>query len=105
MLARPVVIARETVVHFGIRGIERRRALVRGRCFRETPVTLVRHGTLIEGVVDLAFEYQGVMTIVDFKTDRAEGDLLDRYRRQVALYAEAVGRVTGTPTRAVLLKV
>jgi ATP-dependent exoDNAse (exonuclease V) beta subunit len=82
-----------------------RRAEREGRCFRETPVTLVRHGTLIEGVVDLAFEYQGVMTIVDFKTDRAEGDLLDRYRRQVALYAEAVGRVTGTPTRAVLLKV
>ena len=26
---------------------------------------------LLEGVADLAFEHDGVMTVVDFKTDRA----------------------------------
>ena len=43
--------------------------------------------------------------VVDFKTDRAEGDVLDRYRRQVSIYADAIARATGRPTRAVLMKV
>ena len=31
-------------------------------------------------------------------------DLLDRYRRQVAFYASAIERATGTPARPVLMK-
>jgi ATP-dependent exoDNAse (exonuclease V) beta subunit len=82
-----------------------RRAARDGRCLRETPVTIVRHGTLVEGVVDLAFETTEGMTVVDFKTDRAEGDVLARYQRQIGVYAEAVSQATGRPARAVLLKV
>ena len=37
---------------------------------RETPVTwLQSDGGMIEGVLDLAFEENGVTTVVDFKTD------------------------------------
>jgi ATP-dependent exoDNAse (exonuclease V) beta subunit len=82
-----------------------RSALLRGRCLRETPVTLVHDGVLIEGIVDLAFEHDGAYEVIDFKTDRAEGELLARYQRQVGLYAEAVARATSRPTRACILKV
>ena len=79
----------------------------RGACRRETPVTCTMpDGTLIEGVVDLAFEEAGEWTVVDYKTDReiaATGE--DRYRRQVALYASAIAEATGQPAHAVLVRV
>jgi ATP-dependent helicase/nuclease subunit A len=76
----------------------------RSAVWRETPVTVTLGGVLIEGVVDLAYQLDGVVTVVDFKTDR--GDVsVDRYRHQVALYAEAMARVTGHPARAILLQI
>ena len=76
-----------------------RAAAARGTCRRETPMTLsLADGSLVEGVVDLAFEEDGAWTIIDYKTDRelaAAGE--DRYRRQVALYASAVAQATGKP--------
>ena len=79
----------------------------RGACRRETPVTFTQpDGTVIEGIVDLAFEERGTWTVVDYKTDRelaATGE--DRYRRQVALYANAIAQATGQPAHAVLMRV
>ena len=84
-----------------------RAADARGACRRETPVTCtLPDGTLIEGVVDLAFEEAGEWTVVDYKTDReiaASGE--DRYRRQVALYASAIAQATGRPAHGVLIRV
>ncbi len=84
-----------------------RAAARRGAARRETPVTcLAPDGTLLEGIVDLAFEEQGLWTVVDYKTDRemaAEGD--DHHRRQVALYAAAIARATGRPAAGVLARV
>jgi ATP-dependent exoDNAse (exonuclease V) beta subunit len=84
-----------------------RQADQRGACRRETPVTLtLTDGTLIEGIVDLAFEENDAWTVVDYKTDRelaAAGE--ERYRRQIALYASAIAQATGRPTAGVLLKV
>jgi ATP-dependent helicase/nuclease subunit A len=62
-------------------------------------------GTQVEGVVDLAFEENGVWTVVDYKTDRelqtaGEG----RHRRQVALYAAAIARATGAPAKGVVVR-
>jgi ATP-dependent exoDNAse (exonuclease V) beta subunit len=82
-----------------------RRAQESGRCLRETPVTAMIDGVLVEGVVDFAFEAGDVVTVIDFKTDRAEGDLLAQYSRQIMLYAEAITRATGRRTRAVLMKI
>ena len=82
-----------------------RRAHAAGRLYRETPVTFVAGGTLLEGTVDLAFEDEGTVTVLDFKTDRAEGESLTRYQRQVGLYARAIGDAMSLPTRAVLLMV
>ena len=88
--------------------LERARdAARRGGCRRETPVTCrLPDGTLVEGVVDLAFEENGVWTVVDYKTDReieAAGEA--RYKRQVALYAAAIAQATGRRAAGVLLRV
>ena len=82
-----------------------RRAEREGRCLRETPVSMMLDGTLVEGVVDFAFESEGTMVVIDFKTDRADGELLARYTRQVAFYSDAIARATAIPARAVLMKV
>jgi ATP-dependent exoDNAse (exonuclease V) beta subunit len=76
----------------------------RGRCRREAPVTLVENEVLLEGFIDLTFEESGGWTIVDFKTDEELEAQLNRYERQVALYADAVGKATQKPTSAYILR-
>jgi ATP-dependent exoDNAse (exonuclease V) beta subunit len=77
---------------------------------RETPILHYREdGTLIEGVVDLAFqeitpEFNG-WTVVDFKTDREIEHAENQHRAQVAAYVEAVRIATASPTRGFLLVV
>jgi ATP-dependent exoDNAse (exonuclease V) beta subunit len=76
-----------------------------GRCRRETPIAgREPDGSLIEGVLDLAFEDADGWTVVDFKTDAEVAAELPRYRRQVGVYASVVGRATGKPVRAVLMR-
>jgi ATP-dependent exoDNAse (exonuclease V) beta subunit len=76
-----------------------------GRCRRESPVAFrAPDGTLVEGVLDLAFEDDAGWTVVDFKTDAELTGALSRYRRQVALYGSMVARATGRPVSAVLLQ-
>jgi len=83
-----------------------RRAAAAPSCRREAPVLLrLDDGTLVEGVADAAFADADGWTVIDFKTDRELGTRLADYRRQVALYADAVARATGKPARAVLLRV
>ena len=85
---------------------EAREAWRRGACRRETPVTLREpDGTLVEGVVDLAFAHADGWTVVDFKTDRELQQGGDVYRRQVGLYAAAIRAATGRPATAVLMKI
>jgi ATP-dependent helicase/nuclease subunit A len=76
-----------------------------GRCHRELPVTMLDGDLLLEGVADLAFEQDGAMVVVDFKTDRPDPVTLDRYARQVRTYAAAIQRATSKPVRPVLLLV
>jgi ATP-dependent exoDNAse (exonuclease V) beta subunit len=77
---------------------------------RETPVQHYREdGTLIEGVVDLAFqestpEFTG-WTVVDFKTDREIEKAENQYRAQVAAYVDAVRIATASRARGFLLVV
>ncbi len=83
-----------------------RRAWETGQCRRETPITAVEpDGSILEGVLDLAFEGDDGWTVVDWKTDAELAGSLARYRRQVAAYARIVARATGRPTRAVLMRV
>jgi hypothetical protein len=76
-----------------------------GRCRREAPVTCREaDGSLIEGVLDLAFEEAEGWTVVDFKTDTEITAALATYRRQVALYASVIEKATGRPAAGVLMQ-
>jgi ATP-dependent helicase/nuclease subunit A len=79
-----------------------------GRLRREVPVLLrTDGGSLVEGVVDLAFQHEAPdfagWTAVDFKTDREFEGSSDRYVDQVRWYSTAVMEATNLPTRGVLL--
>ena len=83
-----------------------REAWRRGQCRRETPITLTQpDGSLIEGVLDLAFLESEMWTIMDFKTDRELDHQLSHYQRQIGLYAFAVSRATGMSASAILISV
>jgi ATP-dependent exoDNAse (exonuclease V) beta subunit len=82
------------------------RAAEAGQCYRETPVTWrLPDGRLVEGTVDLAYLSGERVVVVDFKTDRELDGALDRYRRQMQIYAAAVGAALGRPARGVLMRV
>ena len=82
------------------------RARTSSRVRRETPVTWTQpDGTLIEGVLDLAFDEGEKTIVVDFKTDRELATGEARYRAQVQKYVDAVAAATGRPTSGVLWKV
>jgi ATP-dependent exoDNAse (exonuclease V) beta subunit len=73
---------------------------------RETPVAWVQpDGTLIEGVLDLAFDEDDKTVVVDFKTDHELAAGETRYRAQLEQYVGAVSRSTGRPASGVLFRV
>ena len=79
-----------------------------GNLRREAPIMLRREdGTLIEGVVDLAFREEGAdftgWTVVDFKTDQEFELGRAEYSAQVALYVEAIEKATNSTARGILL--
>ena len=83
-----------------------RQAWRANRCRRETPVaSREADGSLVEGVLDLAFEDADGWTVIDFKTDAEMEGAIPRYHRQVALYASVVARATGRRAKAVLMRV
>jgi ATP-dependent exoDNAse (exonuclease V) beta subunit len=77
-----------------------------GRCDRELPIVWkAPDGTLIEGTIDLAFEDLTGLTVVDFKTDRELSTDLERYRRQLTVYCQALGTLRNTTARGILARV
>jgi ATP-dependent exoDNAse (exonuclease V) beta subunit len=73
---------------------------------RETPLSWRRDdGTLIEGVLDLAFDEGDVTTVVDFKTDHELAAGEARYRAQLQHYVNAVEIVTKRKATGVLFRV
>ena len=64
-----------------------------------------KDGTLIEGVLDLAFDEPDLTTVVDFKTDHELSAGETRYRAQLQQYVNAVSRVTGRTATGVLFRV
>ena len=82
------------------------RARASTRVMRETPVSWVNDdGTLIEGVLDLAFDEGDTTIVVDFKTDHELSAGETRYRAQLQQYVQAVARATGRRATAVLFRV
>ncbi len=87
--------------------VMRRAALAeaRGECHREMALAYVDPaGTVVEGIVDLAFKEGDRFVLVDFKTDAKPDEQL-AYRVQLALYADALKAATGAVVDTLLLAV
>jgi ATP-dependent helicase/nuclease subunit A len=83
-----------------------RSALTSGRCYREMPITWkAPDRAIVEGTIDLAFEDDEGLTVLDFKTDRELATDLDRYRRQLTVYCRALAVLRGRKPRGILLRV
>lgn len=56
---------------------------------------------LVQGIIDAFFEEDEYMVLMDYKTDAVnDGQILvDRYSKQLDLYAEAIERITGKKVR------
>ena len=62
-------------------------------------------GTIVEGVVDLAFAKTGYGRSSTTRPIEIESEGEDRYRRQIALYATAIAQATGSRATGVLLRI
>jgi ATP-dependent helicase/nuclease subunit A len=85
-----------------------RAAIAAHRCWRELPLAATVDSVLIEGYVDLCFQDDEGLTVVDYKTDAVtNADLqsrADHYAVQLGAYVLALEAVTGLPvTRTVLV--
>jgi ATP-dependent exoDNAse (exonuclease V) beta subunit len=100
------VVAADSVVRAVLANPLMDRVRASPRLRRETPITWTqKDGTLIEGVLDLAFDEDAGTTVVDFKTDHELSAGEARYRAQVQKYVDAVAVATGRTARGVLFKV
>lgn len=72
-----------------------------GSVRREQPFVFEYEGQLIQGIIDLYFEEDGELVLVDYKTDRVmkgeagEKELVRRYAIQLDYYAKALTQLTG----------
>ena len=77
------------------------------RYFKEVPFAFKDNGTIVEGVIDVLFEEEGRISIVDFKTDKVPTTGLERrgegYKTQVETYRRAVTEACGRPPEEVIL--
>lgn len=90
-------------------GRRMKKAAKNGRLFREQPFVLGVDAkefygdapdgelVLIQGIIDVFFEEDGKLILLDYKTDKVtkEVELVDRYQKQLELYKQALERVTG----------
>jgi ATP-dependent helicase/nuclease subunit A len=83
-----------------------RRAVASGGFWREVPVAAPLGRGAIDGFIDLLFQEDGHLIVVDYKTDALEvdetADAAQRYRLQAGAYALALMESTGQPVREVV---
>lgn len=121
-LVEPEMIAlvnRRTLQNFLESSLAKRmqQAAKKGMLYREKPFVMGETAkavlensdssemVLIQGIIDVFFEEEGKMVLLDYKTDRIKEpkELADRYRAQIELYKSAVERATGKQVKEQLL--
>jgi len=84
-----------------------KRAVAANHYYREVFVSFPYNGTSIDGFVDLLFEEDGGLVIVDYKTDAIDEDpsesKREQYSLQAGIYALAVSRITSKAVKEVVL--
>ena len=83
-----------------------RRAVGSGRFWREVPVAVGTAGGSLHGFIDLLFEEEDGLVVVDYKTDSVDAaetaESVSRYRLQGGAYAHAIQQTTGRPVKEVV---
>ena len=97
-----------------------KRAEEEGKLYREQPFVMgepacnLYEGTksqeiiLIQGIIDVYFEEDGKLVLLDYKTDHVpvttgEEELKRRYAEQLRLYAQALKRAAGKEIKEILI--
>jgi ATP-dependent helicase/nuclease subunit A len=66
---------------------------------REVPLLMPWNGQIMEGVIDLIYERNGLLYLADYKTDSVENENLSeaaaRYQQQAEIYSQAVRQSIG----------
>lgn len=70
----------------------------RGNLFREKPFVMDYNGVLLQGIIDVFWLEDDRIVLLDYKTDSVSciEELVDRYQRQLDLYAKALSRIITT---------
>ena len=78
-------------------------AQLRGELYRERPFVMEHEGVLVQGIVDVFWREGDRLVLMDYKTDRVNGEteLKDRYETQLLLYRKALERIFSRPDRPV----
>ena len=83
-----------------------KRAVASQRYWREVPVAVGTGNGSLHGFIDLLFEAEEGLVVVDYKTDAIAGDAapeaVQRYRLQGGAYAHALQELTGKPVAEVV---
>ena len=84
------------------------RAVHSGKLWREVPVAVPVGKGVLEGFIDLLFEEDDGLVVVDYKTDyidagEREEQAVGRYRLQAGSYALAIQKATGKPVKEIVL--
>ena len=82
-----------------------RRAVASGSYWREVPVAVPIGEGSLQGFIDLMFEEDEELVVVDYKTDSVQEDSdtnISTYRMQGAAYALALEKATGKPVKEVV---
>ena len=83
-----------------------KRAVASRRLWREVPVAVPAGGGSLHGFIDLLFEEDDGLVVVDYKTDSVNPDqvaeAVHRYRLQGGAYAYAIQALTGKPVKEVV---
>ena len=76
-----------------------------GELYPDLPENVRDETVVIQGYVDCAFEEDGELVIVDYKTDRnvTMEELRERYRKQLEMYEFAMAECTGKKVRCTLI--
>lgn len=80
-----------------------RRAVASQRIWREVPVAAPVGGGSLHGFIDLLFEEEDGLVVVDYKTDAVTDaqfpEIMQHYRLQGGAYSHAIAQITGRPVK------
>ena len=107
-------IETERVLHFLQSGLAERmrKAEAKGLVKREQPFVLGLETAdasgdyeLVQGIIDLYFEEEDGVVLVDYKTDNvaSAAELAERYRIQLQYYAQAIRQITGKTVKEIMI--